>query len=172
MPSQMPADPAKPLLLIDVDGVVSLWGFAPERRPPGTFASVEGVVHFLSVEAAGHLLDLVSDFFPVWCTGWEERANENLPGALGLGPWPYLSFARDLSPGGVTPGHWKLEAIDAYAGARPLAWVDDALDVACDAWAAARPGPTLLVPTDPAVGLTEADADRLLLWSSNVSCSN
>ena len=42
--------------------------------------------------------------------------------------------------------HWKLEALDEYAGDRPLAWIDDSLDESCHAWAAARPAPTLLVP--------------------------
>lgn len=165
----MPADPAKPLLLIDVDGVISLWGFAPERRPPGTFASVEGVVHFLSVEAGRHLLDLVSDFFPVWCTGWEERANENLPGALGLGPWPYLAFDRHVEAGATTPGHWKLGAIDAYADGRPLAWIDDAFNDACHAWAAERGAPTLLVETLPQEGLVAAQAEALRAWARSLA---
>lgn len=161
----MPADPAKPLLLIDVDGVISLWGFPPHSPPLGTFTSVEGVVHFLSVEAAEHLLALVSDYEPVWCTGWEERANDHLPGALGLGPWPYLSFDRDMTPGGVTPGHWKLAAIDGFAAGRPLAWVDDAFNDACHDWAAARGAPTLLVETTPAEGLVAHHAERLRAWA-------
>ena len=27
--------------------------------------------------------------------------------------------------------HWKLEALDEYAGDRPLAWIDDSLDESC-----------------------------------------
>ena len=46
--------------------------------------------------------------------------------------------------------HWKLEAIDEYAGDRPAAWIDDSLDERCTTWADARPAPTLLVETDPA----------------------
>ena len=30
---------------------ISLWGFDPNRRPPGVFASVDGIPHFLSSEA-------------------------------------------------------------------------------------------------------------------------
>ena len=152
-----------PLLLIDIDGVVSLWGFDPNRRPAGTFTNVEGIVHFLSEEAGRHLLDLVSDYEPVWCSGWEEKANDHLPGLLGVGPFPHLSF--DGSPGTSTPGHWKLEAIDAYAPDRPLAWIDDAFNDACHAWAARRAAPTLLVETVPSVGLVAEHADRLRKWS-------
>src|SRR3712207_7137310 len=48
---------------------------------------------------------------------------------------------------------------------RSLAWVDDALDHRCETWAAERPGPTLLVPTDPAVGLDDAHVEELLAWA-------
>ena len=64
-------------------------------------------------------------------------------------------------------GHWKLDAIDRYAGdGRALAWIDDAHEERCHAWAAARPGPTLLIGTDPATGLTDAHVSRLLDWAS------
>lgn len=154
-------------MLVDIDGVLSLWGFDPNRRPGGTFTSVEGIVHFLSSEAARHLLALVSDYEPVWCTGWEEKANDHLPHAVGLGPFPYLSF--DGTPGTSTPGHWKLAAIDAYAGPdRPLAWVDDAFNDACFAWAERRDGPTLLVQTQPATGLVAEHAEALRGWARSL----
>ena len=157
---------AKPLLLVDVDGVISLFGFAPHARPPGRFVMVDGIAHFLSAGAGEHLRRLALAFEPVWCTGWEEKANEYLPHALGLdGPWPHLSFERASGPGRSTQGHWKLDAIDACAGSRALAWIDDAHGTACEAWAAARPAPTLLVTTEPAVGMTERDVERLLGWA-------
>lgn len=117
-----------------------------------------------------HLLALMSDFEPVWCTGWEERANENLPGLLGLGPWPVLRFDKgDPRAGTSLAGHWKLASIDAYLGPdRPAAWVDDVLDAACQRWAAARPGPTLLMPTAPAAGLTAVEAERLRAWARSL----
>ncbi len=161
-------DPAarKPLLMIDIDGVISLFGFAPERRPEGAFHAIDGIVHFISAEAGRHLLDLTAEFELVWCSGWEEKANEYLPHLLGLpGPYPFLAFAR--SPG-RTRAHWKLEAIDAFAGRRPLAWVDDAFNDACDSWARARRAPTLLVGTDPSEGLTAGAAEALRAWSADL----
>jgi hypothetical protein len=156
----------KPLLYIDIDGVISLWGFDPNRRPDGAFHAVEGIVHFLSFGAARHLLGLLDAYEPVWCTGWEEKANDHLPGALGLGPFPHLVFDRDVSAGATTPGHWKLDAITEHAGGRPLAWIDDAFNAACHAWAAERGAPTLLVETQPADGLTGAQAERLRAWAT------
>jgi len=153
---------SKPLLLVDVDGVLSVFGFDPGAPPPGKPAVVDGIPHWLSAAAARNLVRLTTDFECVWCTGWEDRANDHLPHLLELpGPFPYLELAR---PG--TERHWKLDAIDAYAGPdRALAWIDDALDERCEQWAQERPGPTLLVPTDPAVGLDDDHVEGLLAWA-------
>ena len=150
---------AKPLLFCDIDGVISLFGFRHDVRPDGVWTTIDGIPHLLSTHAAGHLLRLSSDFDMVWCTGWEEKADEHLPHLLGLPRGlPHLRFARNPGKGHA---HWKLDAIEAFAGDRPLAWVDDAFDDACHAWAAAREAPTLLVATEPAVGLTAAEAAAL-----------
>ncbi|MDQ3739390.1 MAG: hypothetical protein M3320_04400 [Actinomycetota bacterium] len=157
----------KPVLYVDVDGVISLWGFDPNRRPPGAFAVVDGIPHFLSSEAGGHLLDLGGQFDLVWCTGWEEKANEHLVPALGLPtPLPFLSFDASRDAGHTTPGHWKLSALEAHAGSRPIAWVDDAFNDACFEWARRRSAPTLLVETSPAVGLVAEHAERLRAFAA------
>jgi len=156
----------KPLLYVDVDGVISLWGFDPNRRPPGAFAVVDGIPHFLSQAAGRHLLALTEWFELVWCTGWEEKANEHLLTPLGLPtPLHYLSFDADRDPGHTTPGHWKLAALQAHAGDRPLAWIDDAFNAACWDWAADRSAPTLLVATRPETGLLDAHAEQLRDWA-------
>lgn len=157
----------KPLLLIDVDGVISLFGFDPRHAPEGRFHLVDGIAHFLSAGAGEHLRALADDYELAWCTGWEERANEHLPFALGLpGPLPHLAFG---DPVPSADAHWKLGAIDRFAGpSRPLAWVDDAHDASCEVWASARPGPTLLLATDPAVGLTAEHVARLRAWAQRL----
>jgi hypothetical protein len=48
---------------------------------------------------------------------------------------------------------------------RPLAWVDDAFNDACHAWAHARAGVTHLETTEPATGLTADHAARLKVWA-------
>jgi hypothetical protein len=153
-----------PVLFVDIDGVISLWGFDMNVRPDGAFHNVAGVMHFLSSEAGIHLLALSERFELVWCSGWEETANDHLPQALALpGELPFLSFARDP---GRRHGHWKLPAIEAYAGPRrALAWIDDAHDEACHAWASSRCAPTLLVTTTPASGLTSDHVARLQAWA-------
>jgi HAD domain in Swiss Army Knife RNA repair proteins len=154
----------RPLLLVDIDGVISLFGFDAAARPEGGFHWIDGVPHFLSATAGEHLLELERAFELVWASGWEEKANEYLPSLLGLPrALPYLSFDRSPARAGA---HWKLDAIDAFAGRRPLAWVDDAFNDACHAWAAERKAGTLLVRTEPHRGLTDAEVGRLLAWAT------
>ncbi|MFZ1995794.1 MAG: HAD domain-containing protein [Solirubrobacteraceae bacterium] len=157
----------RPVLLIDIDGVISLFGFNASQPPPGRFLLVDGIPHFLSAGAAGLLADLHDDFELVWCSGWEEKADAYLPLALGLpAGLPHLTFPE---PPGARTRHWKLESIDRYAGQdRPLAWVDDDFDDSCHRWAADRPGPTELVATDPAVGLTVAHVARVRAWARHL----
>lgn len=156
-----------PLLLVDIDGVISLFGFDAATRPAGSFIAVEGIVHYLSATAGEHLRRLAEHFELAWCSGWEEKANEYLPSALNLpAALPHLGFERRAG----CSAHWKLEAIDAFAGAqRPVAWIDDAHDEATEAWSRSRPGPTLIVRTHPPVGLTEVDVMALLDWARALS---
>ena len=157
-----------PLLLIDIDGVISLFGFDAAHPPPGRFLLVDGIPHFLSAGAAD-LLDVLQEHFElVWCSGWEEKADEYLPLALGLPRGlRHLTFAP---VDGLLPRrHWKLDAIEAHAGAdRPLAWIDDQFDDSCHAWAQTRTAPTELLTTDPAVGLTPDHAEHLRAWARTV----
>jgi hypothetical protein len=158
----------KPALLLDVDGVISLFGFAQDRRPAGAFHWIDGILHYISAGAGGHLLRLKDSYELVWATGWERTANEYLPHLLGLpGELPCLSF-DDFPVFGQA--HWKLAAIERFAGReRPLAWIDDCHDGSCLAWAEARSGPTLLVSTLSAEGIRDEHVDRLLRWASELS---
>ena len=173
-PSHEPRPAAlRPLLLVDIDGVISLFGGgAPASAGAlagraGSLHSIDGMPHFLSATAAAHLLDLERHFELAWCSGWEEKANEHLPHLLGLPPaLPFLRFERSV---GRASAHWKLAAIDEFAGERPLAWIDDALNAACHEWAEARAAPTLLVQTEPERGLTEREAAVLAEWACRLA---
>jgi HAD domain in Swiss Army Knife RNA repair proteins len=151
----------KPVLLVDIDGVLSLFGFPSEQRPAGSWINVDGIVHLISATASEHLHRLAHRFELVWCSGWEEKANDALLADLRLpDPLPFLTFSIN-----ERASHWKLPAITAYVGGRPLAWVDDAHDDASRAWARERDAPTLLVETDPATGLTAAHVAALERWA-------
>jgi hypothetical protein len=156
----------KPLLYVDIDGVLSLFGFHSDTRPQGMWLNVEGIVHLISSSASENLHRLAPAFDLVWCSGWEEKANEHLLGALVLpAALPFLTFPSQL---GATR-HWKLAAIEAHAGDRTLAWIDDAHDDSCRVWAAERRARTLLVTTDPATGLTDAHVEALEHWAAGLA---
>jgi hypothetical protein len=179
-PSRERPSREKPLLMVDIDGVISLFGFAGQapwgphsgdsKQPTtldGSFHTVDGIPHFLSCTAASHLLALTANFDLVWASGWEEKAEEYLPRLLGLpAGLPFLRFER--SPGRAN-AHWKLAAIEEHAGSRALAWIDDAFNDACHAWADARPAPTLLVQTAPERGLTSREAQLLTEWTRELA---
>ena len=154
----------RPVLAVDVDGVISLFGFdGPLDDLGGRFHLIDGMAHCISDVAGAQLQRLAEVYELVWATGWEDRANDHLPLILGLPEeLPCLRFDGRARFG---TAHWKVEAIDEYAGARPLAWIDDSLDKSCHAWAASRPAPTLLVPTESHVGITDAHTEALLSWA-------
>ena len=154
----------KPVLFVDVDGVLSLFGFGPDDEIPGPFHWVDGVAHCIPPAGGERLNRLAERYELVWATGWEEKANEYLPRILRLASpeLPVLTFDGRAVFGS---SHWKLEAIAEYAEGRPAAWLDDNLDAECEAWAAGRDEPTLLVRTETALGLTDAHVDLLLEWA-------
>jgi len=158
---------ARPLLLVDVDGVISLFGFGAHDVPPGTWASVDGIPHRLSASAGPLLRRLAETFELVWCTGWDEKADAELPHRVGA-PAGLAHVVFDAAPA-PRGAHWKLGGIDAHVGERPLAWIDDSFDAGCHAWAAARRAPTLLVTTDPRIGITEAHAAELEAWAATLA---
>ena len=162
---------ADPVLFVDVDGVISLFGFEHATGAPGPLPLGRrySALHPWRLRSQARTAG-ASDFELVWATGWEEKANEYLPFILGL-PFrdlPVLTFDGRAVFGSA---HWKLDAIDEYAGDRPAAWIDDNLDDECERWAAARAReiPTLLVRTEPAMGMTDEHVKRLLAWADEVA---
>ena len=151
----------RPFLFLDVDGVISLFGFPSREPPPGRFHWIDGVMHCID-EACGERVRALSERYEVvWATGWEEKANEYLPHLLSLPTreLPVLSFGGRARFGSA---HWKVDVIDEYARGRAAAWIDDFLDEECEAWARFRREPTLLVRTESATGLTDELVEQLL----------
>jgi hypothetical protein len=159
----------RPVLAVDIDGVISLFGFDESRQPgaggsgdaPGEFHLIDGMLHCIALETGPRLLRLANTYELIWASGWEDRANDRLPGILGVPELPYLTFDGRARFG---TAHWKLDALEEYAGSRPLAWIDDSLDGSCYEWAERRNAPTLLAPTESDVGLTEAHVEALEAW--------
>jgi hypothetical protein len=154
---------SRPLLAVDVDGVISLFGTeTPPDRAHTQLQLVDGVPHLISLPTGDRLTRLSEHFELFWATGWEDKANFYLPQMLGLPELPHVSFDIAARAGAA---HWKVAALDAYATGRPLAWIDDNLDASCYEWAESREHPTLLVPTETHLGLEEAHVEALRQWA-------
>jgi hypothetical protein len=152
---------SRPYLAVDIEGVISLFGF--EERPAHTqLQLVDGVPHCISLPVGERLLRLSEYFELVWASGWEDKANFYLPQILGLPELPHVSFDVAARSGGA---HWKLAAMEELAGDRAIAWIDDNFDESCYEWAERRVTPTLLVPTEPHLGLEEAHVEALSAWA-------
>ena len=157
----------RPVLFVDVDGVISLFGFNRSEPLPGRFHLIEGIPHCIGHDAAARLARLAQRYELVWATGWEEKANDHLVHILAMeAHLPVLTFDGRAVFGS---SHWKLEAIEEYAGERPAAWIDDYLDERAETWASRRAAPTLLVRTESAVGILDEHVELLLRWADEVS---
>jgi hypothetical protein len=159
----------RPILAVDVDGVISLFGFKSSEKPgepgggaPGEYHLIDGMLHCISMPTGERLNRLAKTYELIWASGWEDRANDHLPTILGVPKLHYLTFDGRAQFG---TAHWKLEALEEYAGDRPLAWIDDSLDQSCFEWAERRKAPTLLVPTESAIGLEEGHVAALESWA-------
>jgi hypothetical protein len=157
---------SRPVLAIDVDGVISLFGFdEPPTRDVARFELIDGMVHCISL-AAGERLRRLDEFYEmIWATGWEEKANDYLPNVLGVPELPVLNFKGAARFGSA---HWKLAPLDKYSVGRPVAWIDDSFDESCYEWARKRANPTLLVPTESAIGLEEGHTEALIDWARSL----
>jgi hypothetical protein len=157
---------SRPILAVDVDGVISIFGY--EEQPPRDqvrFELVDGSLHCISLRAGTRLLRLAEHFELVWATGWEDKANFYLPTILGLPELPHLTFDGAARFGSA---HWKLGPLQEHCRGRAMAWIDDNMDQSCFDWAEGRDEPTLLVPTEAAVGLEEAETEALLAWAGEI----
>lgn len=154
---------SKPILAIDVDGVISPFGFdKPPDRTAVRFELVDGMMHCISL-TAGERLRRLSEFYELlWATGWEDKANSHLAGLLDLPALPYLSFSGAARFGSA---HWKVGPLEEYARGRALAWIDDSFDESCYEWSRGREEPTLLVPIESDVGLDEVQVEALAAWA-------
>jgi hypothetical protein len=150
---------SRPLLFLDVDGVIGRFGVQAEGR--GRRIERTGYLPLdVDERIAGWLRSLDEAFEVVWATSWFEDANGILP-ALGLElSWPVLAWTER-----------KLPEILELAGERPFAWVDDdvqrELDQLRDRGEAPNLGERrLLIRPDPARGLTESHVEELLAFAA------
>jgi hypothetical protein len=155
---------ARPLLFLDVDGVLALQDVAPagyvEHEVCFTAGTTE--VKWLNPEHGPWVNALAHHFDIVWATGWEHHAPRLLAPLLDLPELPVLELTQRPPFG---PRIAKLRDVAARAGERPAAWIDDDFEEEVWPWAERRPWPTLLVETMATRGLERGHVDTLLRFA-------
>ena len=141
-------DPHKPLLLVDIDGVISLFG-GDLTRQDGLFPLDRG--H--SPLPFGHRRRSPARAGRAFRAGLVQRLGGE--GRRAPAP-PARAAGRPAVPALRPLGRPQQRALEARRDRRlrrrerALAWIDDALQRGCHDWASARAAPTLLVATEPA----------------------
>jgi hypothetical protein len=171
----------KPLLLVDVDGVLNPYAAKPTRRPEGYTTrhvhsgpdgsrwSDKGIRVWLNPAHGPMLLALTGLVDLVWATAWEHDANSLIAPAIGLPELPVIEFPRrDSYPFGQI---FKRDDVEQYVGGRAFAWLDDDFEPGDLEWAKTRTeggSPTLLLHIDPKVGIVQQDVNQVAEWATLV----
>lgn len=188
----------KPLLMLDVDGVLNPWQLA---TPNGHTAGAGFTKYLLPADEAeeaaglatmpvllssvhGEMLRALSESFDlVWATTWEDMANRHISPLLGLPTdlpvvhWPDEDTRRAEWRAGHGNRAWKtrflVEWLDEHAPGRPWAWVDDEVTRYDRTWVKQHylvhpAAPYLVVRVNRKTTLTQAECTRLREWAKSL----
>jgi hypothetical protein len=152
---------AKPILAVDVDGVLNACGRG--SNPPRGWEDTR-VLGFRIRYNRTHgrrLLDIAEATGAelVWCTTWEALAVEHIAPLVGLPEMPWVPTGRDDL---TTIGCLKATALAAWAGDRPFCWLDDEPDATAEL--KSHPVPHLVVRVDSRSGLQDHHFRRAAEW--------
>lgn len=174
----LPTD--RPLLLIDVDGVLNAINKNQNHKRYDIFTA-EGYPIRMGWYLADWMWELTNHFIPVWCTTWDEDANTYFADRLRMPFLPVIptSEARGRGFSGDKPPlldpipyvHWKMPAIVEYVENRPYAFIDDEITNYDHGWAKERTKsgiPTKMIKTDMRQGMLRHHVDKLIAWSASL----
>lgn len=142
----------RPLLLIDVDGVLNPFA-SRETRTGFTLYQLAGFPVRLNPAHGTALRALADRFDLVWATTWEDQANALIGPRVGLPHLPVIHFDFQRHDGAKWPD------VARFVGDRPVCWLEDAPGRGEITWAEARNAliPTRIVKISPYSGLMPAD---------------
>lgn len=154
----------KPLLLLDIDGVLcpydSAWPNELERIPGHRYA-------FYNPRHSIYLKELAGIYDLAWASMWMNDANVVLAPLYDLEPLPFVNFTARFSYDKFkTAQTFKLDAVQRFVEDRPMVWVDDDFYKDAFRWARERNEtiPSHLIHTDPTIGLDHEMIQELREW--------
>jgi hypothetical protein len=158
--SQVNKKSARPLLLVDIDGVLNCFGHVKVtcqatddfdiQVPQGTRTRLTNLEHYFEM---------------IWATAWEHDAKQFLKNIDMESSWPVIEF-KNASASSET---WKLKDVQSFIqDTQAFAWIDDELGHDAHSWAQTRSAPTLLVNINPCYGLQENQTQQLINWALNL----
>ncbi len=186
--------PQKPILLLDIDGVLNLFpswidSYAVTRPVNVTAVTVGENTYRLSIPLdTADLIDQLAEGFDLrWYTMW----NHNAPvfaEAAGLRQ-SFGHYTCDYLRGRTVLTAWanndpaeldvlmhtlwtpKTPLIPGYVGSRPFVWIDDDTSIYDDMWLSAQRGigDFLIITTDSHVGMTQAHVNNALAWAQSLT---
>lgn len=145
----------KPILYLDVDGVICLWDEpACEVEEKQALDRMGPVV--VPTGTKRRLEQLEAEFDVVWATAWRGRARTALAPVLEVGTeWEHLPYHN-----------LKLPEIVKDAAGRDFAFVDDDADWELEQLGNIVPEGSLTLNTDPRVGLCDETVKTLLQYAA------
>lgn len=168
----------KPLLLIDVDGVLNPYGsiIDPKGFKPHLLTPTDGTSSYrvlLNPQHGKWLLALADTFDLVWATTWQHDANRMIGPIIGLPDLPVIELPHWSSQEASAWTTWKMAGItnSPLTHGKPFAWIDD--DIGFDAmdWRDTRINdgiPTHFEWINPSVGLTEKNLNHVKEWANGI----
>jgi hypothetical protein len=117
----------RPLVLVDVDGVVNDLGFLQGERRPWATRLLRS--HGFVVAVPAYMPELMQHLTRVaevsWCTTWRHRANDEIAGHLGVGPLPVVDDGTNDRYVGWKAAAARPMAEAALAVGRRVYWIED-----------------------------------------------
>jgi len=165
---------AKPLLLIDVDGVLNPFDMDPAIVAAKGFDSYRittartgrTLTVWLNRAHGAWLRGLTDDFELVWVTTWADEANSLIGPKIGL---PSLPVVAPVWIGLYRQS--KCGPVREFVKGRPFAWLDDNFEREAYDWVRRRDPAgkfTLLLRPDSAVGLTGEQVQALRRFAADL----
>jgi hypothetical protein len=167
----------KPIMLLDVDGPLNPYAAKPTRRPEGFethrtyprgWETGKGLRVWLNPSHGPKLMDCGYDI--VWCTAWEDEANEWIGPHIGLPELPAIEWGPHETYLDKKL-HWKTHQIATYMQENhpgvPFIWVDDEATKKDEEYLETKLDiPLKVCIIDPKTGLEDKDFDKMTEWAA------